>query len=231
MELEDSTSWQTRLDEFLGQFASRFQRSETRESVRNYVRGLLADVQRKNGWQLAEEMGLSDPHPIQRLLNEAKWTDEEVRKDLRRSIIEAIGYEPGIGVLDESGFIKWGQKSAGVSRQYCGRIGKVDNCQVGVYLGYVTPTGAAFLDGQLYLPQVWCEDRERCREAKIPDEIPFQTKLLAETAQPTREGQPQRPPATPPAPATRSGSWSTRTRKHRVRRISDERCSSIHRIR
>lgn len=176
MDLEDGLSWQKELDGYLGRFASRFHRSETRESVRNYVRGLLASVPRKNGWQLAEEVGLSNPHPIQRVVSEAKWSDEGVRQDLREFVIEAIGYEPGIGVLDESGFIKWGKQSAGVSRQYCGRIGKVDNCQVGVYLGYVTPTGASFLDCQLYLPRVWCEDHERCRAAKIPDEVVFQTK-------------------------------------------------------
>ena len=91
-------------------------------------------------------------------------------------VIQRLGYAPGIGVIDESGFGKWGDKSAGVGRQYCGRAGKVENCQVGVYLGYVTPTGAAFLDCQLYLPQAWCEDRARCQTAKIPDGVTFQTK-------------------------------------------------------
>jgi len=176
MELQDSDTWQTALSHFLAQFSWHFQRSETRTSLHHYVRGLLADVQRKNGWQLAEEMGLSDPHPLQRLLNEAQWDDRAVRDHLREIIIEQIGYHPGVGVLDESGFVKWGQCSAGVARQYCGRIGKVENCQVGVYLGYVTPTGAAFLDCHLYLPQVWCEDKPRCEAAKIPEEVSFQTK-------------------------------------------------------
>jgi SRSO17 transposase len=95
---------------------------------------------------------------------------------MRQVTIAQIGYDPGVGVLDESGFVKWGQKSAGVARQYCGRLGKVDTCQVGVYLAYVAPTGAAFLDAQLYLPEAWTDDRERCRAAKIPDEVAFQTK-------------------------------------------------------
>ncbi len=86
---------------------------------------------------------------------------------LRQGTNERLGYDPGIGVLDESGFMKWGDKSAGVGHQYCGRLGKVENCQVGVFLGYVAPTGAAFLDGQLYLPQAWCEDRKRCRAARL----------------------------------------------------------------
>jgi SRSO17 transposase len=176
MVFENSAAWEAALVDFLEPFAAQFQRSETRTSVQNYVRGLLAEVKRKNGWQLAEEVGLTDPHPLQRLLNEAQWADEAVRRQLRAVINAHIGYQPGIGVLDESGFVKWGQHSAGVARQYCGRLGKVENCQVGVYLGYVAPTGAALLDCQLYLPQAWCDDRERCRAAKIPDAVPFQTK-------------------------------------------------------
>jgi SRSO17 transposase len=164
------------LETFLTAFAPQFWRSETRVSVGHYVRGLLAEVQRKNGWQLAEEIGLSNPHALQRLLNEAKWDAGEVHRQLRAIIMEQIGYDPGVGVLDESGFVKWGEKSAGVARQYCGRLGKVENCQVGVYLAYVAPTGAAFLDTRLYLPKVWTDDRERCRAAQIPDEVTFQTK-------------------------------------------------------
>jgi SRSO17 transposase len=164
------------METFLASFASCFARHEVRTNASRYVRGLLADVQRKNGWQLAEEVGLSDPHRLQRLLNEAKWDDAGVRRQMRQVTIAPIGYDPGVGVLDESGFVKWGQKSAGVARQYCGRLGKVDNCQVGVYLAYVASTGAAFLDAQLYLPRVWADDRDRCQAAKIPDEVGFQTK-------------------------------------------------------
>ncbi|MBZ0303579.1 MAG: IS701 family transposase [Anaerolineae bacterium] len=113
---------------------------------------------------------------MQRVLNEALWDAAAVRRQLRRAIIQQLGYESGIGVIDESGFVKWGDKSAGVGHQYCGRVGKVENCQVGVYWGYVAPTGAAFLDCRLYLPQAWCDDRARCQAAKIPDDVPFQTK-------------------------------------------------------
>lgn len=176
MNVENPSDWVASLREFFEPFAAIFERSETRENVQCYLRGLLADVQRKNVWQMAEVMGLSDPHPLQRVLNEAKWDASKLRQDLRQVIAETMGYEPGIGVIDESGFVKWGQKSAGVSRQYCGRLGKIENCQVGVYLGYVTARSAAFLDCQLYLPQNWCDDRERCRAAKIPDEVSFRTK-------------------------------------------------------
>jgi len=176
MNMADPNAWSTSFDTFFAHFASFFQRSETRDSAHLYVRGLLADVQRKNSWQLAEVTGLPDPHPLQRVLNEALWDADEVCLQLRQLTAARLGYEPGIGVIDESGFEKWGDKSAGVARQYCGRLGKVENCQVGVFLGYVAPTGAAFLDGRLYLPQAWSEDRTRRQEAKIPEEVVFQTK-------------------------------------------------------
>jgi SRSO17 transposase len=176
MDYNDLVSQIPDLDTFLTPFAAHLGRSEVQTTATRYVRGLLADVQRKNGWQLAEELGLSDPHSLQRLLNEAQWDDGAVRRCLQQIIIDQMGYDPGVGVLDESGFVKWGQKSAGVARQYCGRLGKVDNCQVGVYLAYVAPSGAAFLDARLYLPKVWTDDRERCQAAKIPDDVLFQTK-------------------------------------------------------
>lgn len=176
MDFENPDAWLRSFEEFFEQFASTFQRSETRASVQQYIRGLLAEVKRKNSWQMSEKLGLSTAHGLQRVLNEALWEFTELLCQLRQGTHERRGYEPGIGVLDESGYVKWGDKSAGVARQYCGRLGKVENCQVGVFLGYVVPTGAAFLDCQLYLPQAWCDDRERCRAAKIPAEVVFQTK-------------------------------------------------------
>jgi SRSO17 transposase len=176
MDFENPDAWATSFEAFFDQFASSFQRSETRQGARQYVRGLLADVKRKNMWQISAKLGLDTPHGLQRVLNEALWESGEALCQLRQVTIGRLGYDPGIGVIDESGFVKWGDKSAGVSRQYCGRLGKVENCQVGVFLGYVAPTGAAFLDCQLYLPQAWCDDRERCRAAKIPDKVSFQTK-------------------------------------------------------
>ena len=182
MDIESPDAWLETFETFFAPFSAHFQRSETRNSVRLYIRGLLADVNRKNSWQLAEAVGLPDPHSLQRVLNEALWDAAGVCVALRRVIIAQIGYEPGIGVIDESGFAKWGQKSAGVARQYCGRLGKVENCQVGVFLGYVSATGAAFLDRELYLPKGWCDDQVRRQAAKIPDPVTFQTKpQLAQT--------------------------------------------------
>ena len=176
MDLEKGSQWSKSFDGFFAPFGSYFPRSESRKRAQHYVRGLLGEVKRKNCWQLAEALGLADPHGLQRLLYEVPWEADGVCGQMRQRVIEQIGYEPGIGVIDESGFIKKGDKSAGVGRQYCGRVGKVANCQVGVFLSYATPLGAAFLDRALYVPQAWFDDRQRCQAAKIPDTVTFQTK-------------------------------------------------------
>lgn len=163
------------LDDFLQHFEDFFLRSETRSKMQLYVRGLLADVERKNGWQLAEAVGLNDPHPLQRLLNEAKWDADDVLQRNRHIGLEQVS-GPGVFVIDESGFVKKGHESAGVQRQYCGRIGKVDNCQVGVFVTYATPHGSVLLDRRLYLPKAWCDDEPRREKAAIPETVSFRTK-------------------------------------------------------
>ena len=164
------------LDDFLQRFGDLFLRRESRTKMQLYVRGLLADVERKNGWQLAEAVGLSDPHPLQRLLNEAKWDADEVLQRNRQIASEQMSAS-GVLVIDESGFVKKGRESAGVQRQYCGRIGKVDNCQVGVFVTYATSHGTIFLDRRLYVPKDWCSDELRREKAAIPAEttVPYQT--------------------------------------------------------
>lgn len=176
MDFQNTDNWNNSFDNFFSHFERFFPRSESRSCAHDYIRGLLADVKRKNSWQLAQIMGHDDPQAMQRLLYEAKWDDREVRQQLRKVTIAKLGYEPGVGVIDESGFVKKGDNSAGVQRQWCGRLGKVDNCQVAVFLGYVTPMGSAFLDCELYLPQSWCEDVERRKMAQIPPDVTFRTK-------------------------------------------------------
>jgi SRSO17 transposase len=174
--LEKGSDWSKAFEAFFAAFGRYFPRSESRKSAQQYVRGLLGDVRRKNCWQLAEALGLKDPHALQRLLYEVPWDADAVCGQLRQRVVERLGYEPGIGVIDESGFSKKGHQSAGVGRQYCGRNGKVENCQVGVFLSYATPLGAAFLDRALYVPQAWFDNPERCRAAKLPETVAFQTK-------------------------------------------------------
>ena len=156
--------------------APRFKRAEVRKRVGRYLRGLLASVERKNGWQMAEELAEPNAHGVQRLLAEADWDEEVVRDDLRAYVIENLGEAGAMLVIDETGFLKKGKKSAGVARQYSGTAGRRENSQVGVFLVYSSPKGAAFIDRALYLPQEWTSDRVRCREAGIPDEVEFATK-------------------------------------------------------
>lgn len=164
------------LAELHARIAPRFRRAEVRTRARHFLQGLLAPVERKNGWQLAEELGEHGPRGVQRLLGEADWDEDAVRDDLRAYVTEHLGEADGMLVLDETGFIKKGKKSAGVARQYSGTAGRRENSQIGVFLLYASSQGAAFLDRELYLPEEWTTDRVRCREAGIPDEVEFATK-------------------------------------------------------
>jgi SRSO17 transposase len=151
-------------------------RAEVRSRLQHYLQGLLASVERKNGWQLAEALGEPNAHGVQRLLAEADWDEEAVRDELRRYVIEHLGAEQGVLVVDETGFLKKGKKSAGVARQYSGTAGRRENCQIGVFVLYASPTGHAFIDRALYLPEEWTQDPVRCREAGIPEGVAFATK-------------------------------------------------------
>jgi SRSO17 transposase len=164
------------LTELSGRIAPRFKRAEVRSRVGRYLRGLLASVERKNGWQMAEELGDPNAHGVQRLLAEADWDEEAVRDDLRAYVIEQLGEVGGVLAVDETGFLKKGKKSAGVARQYSGTAGRRENSQIGVFLSYASSKGAAFIDRALYLPEEWTIDHVRCREAGIPDEVEFATK-------------------------------------------------------
>jgi SRSO17 transposase len=154
----------------------RFRRAEARQRAQRILQGLLAPVERKNGWQLAEQLGERGPRGVQRLLGEADWDEEAVRDDLRAYVTEHLSEEDSVLVVDETGFVKKGKKSAGVARQYSGTAGRRENSQVGVFLLYASRKGAAFIDRALYLPEEWTSDRVRCREAGIGDEVAFATK-------------------------------------------------------
>lgn len=142
----------------------------------DYLRGLLADIDRKNGWQLAEHAGYAHPRGMQRVLDRYVWDADAVRDDLRAYVAAALGDPTGILVVDETGFPKQGAHSAGVARQYCGTLGKIGNCQVGVFLGYAGPHGHAAIDRALYVPRPWLEEPNRCRQAGMPSDLAFQTK-------------------------------------------------------
>ena len=171
-------SWEERLGGLHARISPRFVRPEVRARAGRYLRGLLEPVERRNGWQLAEATGEHSPDGVQRLLNGARWDPEEVRDDLRGYVIEHFGDPEAVLVVDETGFLKKGEKSVGVARQYSGTAGKVDNCQIGVFLAYAAPGGGrAFIDRALYLPEEeWAEDEERREAAGVPEEVEFATK-------------------------------------------------------
>jgi SRSO17 transposase len=166
------------LQKLHGRIAHRFARLEVRERAKRYLRGLLGRVERKNGWQLAEAIGEADPQGVQRLLNAAKWDADLVRDDLRDYVLEHLGDEDsGVLIVDDTGFLKKGEKSVGVARQYTGTAGETVNCQVGVFLAYSSKKGAAFVDRALYLPKKWAQDIDRRTEAGVPEEVRFANKL------------------------------------------------------
>ncbi len=168
--------WRGGLDVLHRRIAGRFRRAEARERAKRYLAGLLDRVERKNGWQLAEHLGEPGPQGVQRLLNAADWDVEAVRDDLRAYVVEHLGDPAGVLIVDETGFLKKGTKSVGVRRQYSGPAGRIENCQVGVFLAYASTAGRAFLDRELYLPKEWADDAERRREAGVPAGVGFATK-------------------------------------------------------
>jgi SRSO17 transposase len=177
-ELATIERWPDAFGELHGRVARRFPRPEVRERARRYLAGLLGSLERKNGWQLAEQMGEMGPQGAQRLLNAARWDADAVRDDLREYVVEHLGEEEsGVLVVDETGFLKKGEKSVGVARQYTGTAGRIENAQVGVFLAYASEKGAAFVDRALYLPrEEWADDPLRREEAGVPDEVRFATK-------------------------------------------------------
>jgi SRSO17 transposase len=143
--------WRPGLDALHARIAKRFRRSEARERAKRYLAGLLDRVERKDGWQMAEHLGESGPQAIQWLLNGADWDVDAVRDDLRTYVVDHLGERDGVLICDETGFLKKGTKSVGVQRQYSGTGGRIENCQIRVFLGYASSKGRTFLDRELYL--------------------------------------------------------------------------------
>jgi SRSO17 transposase len=173
---EELEQWQEDFDAFHARFADLFERSESREQARKYLRGLLTEAERKNSWQVAEAVGDRIPDRMQRLLYRVPWDADAARDRLQQFVIETFGDPEGIGVVDETGFLKKGKKSVGVARQYTGTAGKRENSQVATLLSYATQHAHVLLDRELYLPEDWARDRSRRAEAHVPQEVGFATK-------------------------------------------------------
>lgn len=174
--LSEVEGWAGELERLHVRIAGRFVRAEPRRRALAYLKGLLSGIERKNGWQLAEEADEQTPDGMQRLLSTAQWDADAVRDDLFTYVCEHLADASAILVLNETGFLKKGTKSAGVKRQYSGTAGKRENCQIGVFVTYSTPQALLLLDRELDLPQEWTDDPARCREAGIPATVTFATK-------------------------------------------------------
>lgn len=172
----EAAGWARDLDALMERLCPRFSRVEARRRARSYVAGLLAPLERKNGWHLAEAAGDASPDSVQDFLARMRWDADAVRDDLRAYVVEHLGDAAAVLVLDETGFVKKGTHSVGVQRQYSGTAGRIENCQIGVFLGYAGRHGHALIDRVLYLPQAWAGDEGRRRAAWVPEAVAFATK-------------------------------------------------------
>jgi len=176
LDLPDVQAWKLYWAEIERRIGPVFARSDARERALSYLGGLLSPAERKNSWQLAEINGDPNPYGFQHLLGRADWDPDMLRDRLRTYVTDYLAAKDAVGVIDETGFLKKGIHSAGVARQYSGTAGRVENCQIGVFLAYASQHGQTLLDRELYLPKEWMEDRERCEGAGIPDDRAFATK-------------------------------------------------------
>lgn len=168
--------WREALAELQRRLGELFGRPEPRRQAGLYLEGLLGPAERKNGWQLAEAIGDRRPWRTQRVLSHVLWDQGKVRDLCRTYVVEHLGAPDGVLIIDETGFLKKGTRSAGVARQYSGTAGRVENCQIGVFLAYASGKGHALIDRELYLPKEWTDDRERCTAAAVPGAVAFATK-------------------------------------------------------
>jgi len=159
---------------FLRRYQAQVQRAEQEKHLHVYVEGLVSGLERKSVEPIATAHGLYR-RPLQHFVGAGKWSDAQVRDEMRRHIVEEIGDPAGVLILDGSGVPKQGSESVGVARQYCGRLGKIDNCQVGIYVAYSTPRAFMLLDTDIYLPQEWIDDPDRRAKTYIPEDLQFRT--------------------------------------------------------
>lgn len=174
--LNDLMRWSQQLSFLHARIAPHFARPEPRRRALIYLQGLLSTVERKNSWQMAEHARETRPYGLQRFLVGSVWDADRVRDDLRAYVVEQFADPHAVLAIDETSFPKRGRRSAGVQVQYCGTTGQVQNCQVGVFVSYVSSRGSTPIDRELYVPFDWCEDQQRCQDGDIPTPACFQTR-------------------------------------------------------
>src|SRR5947207_2388731 len=171
------SGWESRLRELTGRVGHLFARPEPREVFNDLVEGLLSDLEKKNCWTLAQRAGHTHPGRMQAFLSRGAWSADALEGEVRGYVVEHLGDPGGVLIIDDTQMIKKGDKSVGVAPQHCGATNQVENCQVAVMLTYASPAGHAFIGHRLYLPKRWTGDPQRCREAGIPAQVGFATKL------------------------------------------------------
>jgi SRSO17 transposase len=162
--------------ELMNRIAKVFPIEPSFDNAKKYLRGLLSPIERKNGWQMSEAVGETTPYALQQFLYRGQFSADKLRDHMRDYVDEKLGDEDGVLVVDETGFLKQGKMSCGVKRQYSGTAGRIENCQIGVFLTYASEKGHAAIDRRLDIPQDWFQNPERCRKAGIPETVTFQTK-------------------------------------------------------
>ena len=161
------------LNEYIGDV---FSGKQARVSAKKYLTGLLSPIERKNGWQLAETLGETTPYTLQQFLYRGRFSADKLQNKLATYVNEKLGDLDSVLVVDEIGFLKQGKRSCGVKRQYSSTAGRIENCQIGVFLTYASSKGYTPIDRRLYIPQDWFDNPERCKKAGIPETVEFQTK-------------------------------------------------------
>src|SRR6266540_1282475 len=169
-------AWEQELAAVKGRVGRVLPRRQLRETASAFLDGLLSGIERKTGWLMAEQTGAARPYRMQALLGRSRWDADQLRDEVRAYVVDALGDPDGVLIVDETGFVKKGEHSAGVARQYSGTAGRIENCQVGVFLAYASRYGQALIDRRLYLPESWTKDRARCERAAIPASVEFMTK-------------------------------------------------------
>ncbi|NJR39237.1 MAG: IS701 family transposase [Leptolyngbyaceae cyanobacterium CSU_1_4] len=174
--LETISQWSSILKSFQQRLSPYFARCEARQAAFNYIQALLSPVERKNGWQIAEQVGDITPYRVQHLLGRAQWDETQLCHEVRQYGIAGLSQPEDIFAVDETGFLKQGNQSVGVQVQYYGTTGQLENCQVGVFLAYVTSKGHSLIDRRLYLPKSWADDPQKRSKVGVPETIQFATK-------------------------------------------------------
>lgn len=178
----DHDRWRAGLDALMDRISVRFARYDVARNAGAFILGVLSAIESKNCWTMAELAGHGSPDKLQHLLSRAKWNADDIRDDLRHYVTAAFADPDAVLVVDETGDVKKGTKTVGVQRQYSGTAGRVENCQVAVYLTYASRRGHALIDRALYLPKSWTDDPGRCAEAGVPADVEFATKPALATA-------------------------------------------------